>query len=218
MDQPESMVMVKVGKKTVPAKHVPNCKVCSSPHRRWIEAQLLKGYSYSKIAQGVATFPDDGGHHPKSGSIGGHVKNGHLPLDTDTQRQMIEERAKRIGRSIEDDAYSLVDHVVVNDMILQRGFERMLAGEIEPDVKDLAAAIKARHAIEADLEQGFDIEAYQQALFTYLEIAQEFIPPEAFAEYGKALNENPILRAITAKQDSVEGEVVSEGVESPGDL
>lgn len=203
------MVMTRINGRDYPMRSEPKCRTCQSPHREFIERELVAGRSYRAIAKQLEGLPEGAMAHPSDHGIGEHVRGGHLPVPHEQRRDLVEQRAKAIGKSIETD-HNLVDYVAVNQMILHRGFERLQAGEIEPDTKDLLTAIATLHKIETTSPEGYDVEAYQEAMFVYMDVAQRFIPPEVFEEYGAALRRNPILRAIAAKQaaeNTVSGEV-----------
>jgi len=198
---PSSMVMTRIGGKEYPLRSVPNCKTCQDPNRILIENELIRGMSYASIARSLEGKPEGSLGHPGAVAISDHVKNGHLPLGPSTQRRMIERRAKDIGRSIDEAEDTLVDYVTVNQMIVSRGFERMQDGEINPDVTDVIAASKFLHQIEQTVGGGLDEQAWESAMLAYMDVARQFIPPDRWQEYGAALYQNPILRAMAAASE-----------------
>lgn len=199
LEPPTSMTMVLIGGREYPLRSVPNCRTCQSPHRRFIENELLAGRSYKAIVRQLADLEDAGRlGHPSAEALSHHVKQGHLPNPVHTRRQIMEKRAEEIGAKIEG-SDSIIDHLTVNQMVIQRGFERLVAGEIEPSVSDLMSAIQFQQRVEETSEEGYDAEAYQNALFAYLEIAQKYIPPEVFNRYGRELSRHPIIQAIAGK-------------------
>ena len=199
---PASMVMTRIGGQDYPLRSEPNCKTCQSPQRTLIENELVKGRSYAVIRRELEGLPAGDRGHPSAEAISDHVKNGHIPIGASLQRRLIERRAKDIGRNIETAEESLVDYVTVQQMIVSKGFERLQDGTIEPDVKDLIAASKFLHDVEASQgDNGLGEEVMLQALHAYLEVARTFIPADRWAEYGRAMASNPVLKAIAAKQE-----------------
>jgi hypothetical protein len=212
-----SMSMVRVGGHDYPMVSVHNCRTCQSPHRQFIENELIIGRSYSAIGRELQKMPVGSLPHPSDEAIANHVRQGHLPTPASTRRQIVDRRAEQLGAAIagKDD---LADYVVVNEMVVKRGFERLMSGEIEPSMGDLMQALQFQHKIESTSDEGYDIEAYQEAMFIHLEVARQHMPPEVFQRYGQALNRNPILKALAAKaagRDVVQGEAheVPEGAE-----
>lgn len=198
---PSSMVMTRIGGVDYPMRSVPSCKTCQSPQRTLIENELVKGRSYAVIRRELEGLPGGDRGHPSAEGISEHVKNGHVPIGASLQRRLIERRAKDIGRNIEAAEESLADYVTVQQMIVSRGFERLQGGEIQPDVKDLIAASRFLHDVESQGDNGLGEEVMLQALHAYLEVARTFIPPDRWAEYGRAMAANPVLLAIAQKQD-----------------
>lgn len=193
---PSSMVMTKIGGREYPLRSVPTCKTCQDPNRLWIENELIRGASYASIARALENMPAGDLGHPNAEGISNHIERDHLPVGVATQRRLIERRAKEIGRSIETEQGTLVDYVTVNQMIVSRGFERMQAGEITPDLGDVINASKFLHTVEQASGGELDEQAWRDAMLAYMEVATEFIPPERFAAYGQALSQHPVLRAM----------------------
>lgn len=204
---PASMVMTVVNGRQYPMRSVYNCRTCQSPHRQFIEDELIRGRSYTAIARQVADLPEGPMPHPSNQGVAAHVQNGHMPVPHEQRRGIIEKRARDIGKSIDTDE-NLVDYVAANHLVVQRGVERLASGEIDVDTRDLLSAISILHKIETTSPEGYDVEAYQEAMFVYMEVAQKFMPREVFDAYGKALRRNPILRAIAAKLESGRSEAV----------
>ena len=206
------MVETRIGGRNYPMRSVPSCKTCQDPNRVNIENELIRGLSYAAIAQGLLGTPEGRLGHPTAQQVSDHVKNGHIPVGVSSQRRLIERRAKEIGRSIDDAEDSLIDFVTVNQMIVQRGFERMQEGEITPEMTDVIAASKFLHQIEQSAGGGIDENTWRDALMAYMETTREFIPQERWAEYGAAMNANPILKAMAraAEQKAIGG---TEGVD-----
>jgi len=194
--RPGSVLMVEVNGRKYPMKRVPQCRTCMSPYRMEIEQAILEQHSYSRIAAVVADREPGRLPNPSYQSIRDHVNNGHMPIGPTAERALVEERAKQIGRDIENHATSLANYATVNELIVQRGMERLARGELKPSMSELLTAIRMQHAIESSTEEGLDSAAWQQALVAYMEVAQQFIPIEHLQAYGAALAQHPVLRAL----------------------
>ena len=201
------MVSTRIGGRDYPMRSVPSCYTCQSPQRIVIENDLIKGLSYANIAAGLENAPVGHFPHPNAKQISDHVRKGHIPVGVSSQRRLIERRAKEIGRNIEDSEDSLVDFVTVSQMIVARGFERMQDGEITPDVSDVLAASKFLHQVEQSAGGSVDENTWRDALMAYMEVTRVFIPTERWAEYGAAMNSNPILKSMAkaAEQKAIGG-------------
>lgn len=198
--RPGGVVMIEVNGQKYPMRTVPQCRTCMSPYRLEIEQAVLEQRSYQKISDAVADR--EPGHLPNPGSqsIRDHVNKGHMPIGPTAERALVEARAKEIGRDIESYASGLADYRSVNQIIIQRGMDRLARGELKPTMPELLAAIRQEHAMESTSEEGVTQEAYQQAIIAYMEVAQQFIPQEHFQAYGQALARHPVIRALMSGQ------------------
>jgi hypothetical protein len=199
--------MVEVNGQKYPMKTIPQCRTCMSPYRLEIEQAILEQRSYQKIADAVADREQGSLPNPGYQSIRDHVNKGHMPIGPTAERALVEQRAKQIGRDIENYAAGLADYRSVNQIIIQRGMDRMARGELQPSMSELLTAIRLEHAMETATEDGVDAQAWQEALVAYMEVAQQFIPQELFPAYGQALSQHPVLRALVAgtKPKEIEG-------------
>jgi hypothetical protein len=198
-----SMVQVKIGNRTYDAIHAPGCQTCQHPARMLIEEKILQNYSFRLIAQQLSDqqIPGPNGQPmtlPKVSyqSIYNHFKNGHMPLEAATLRRLAEKRAQAIGSQYEEQAEQFVDHVVLSEAIIQRTYERMVSGEIEPDVRDGLAAAKMVHDVEASTQQGLTNEAWSEAMTVYFDEARQLMDEETWGRFTAALRVNPVLAAI----------------------
>ena len=194
----KSMTEVNVGGESFPLVTSPRCSTCQSPHRRWIENQLISGYSYPNIARDVAEM-DTPAHKPipSAESIKSHVRTGHMVSPGAVRRHIIENRAESMGLQI-DGEHNLTTYLGVNDIVIQRGMERMLSGEIEPGMNDLLTAIRNRHQFEKDAGgDGIDNEAWQQTMMFFMSWVQNRIGPVQFQEWAGEWKRDPILASLT---------------------
>lgn len=193
---PASAVMVEVAGQRFPMKSVPQCRTCQSPYRLEIERALCAGASYAAAADVLDGRAPGRMAHPTSANIRAHVEAKHMPLGATFQHQLIAERAKEIGKSLESGGQSLVDYVSTNRAVIQAGMNRIANGELQPNMSELLTAIRIEHTVQSSMGDGLDTEAWQEALITYMEVATRFIPQEALQEYGRALAQHPVLRAL----------------------
>lgn len=194
--RPGSVVSIEVNGRRYPMKTVQQCRTCMSPYRLEIEQAVLEQRSYQKISDAVADREPGTLPNPGYQSIRDHVNKGHMPIGPTAERALVEERAKQIGRDIETYAAGLADYVSVNQIIIQRGMDRLARGELKPSMSELLTAIRMQHSIETATDDGVDAQAWQEALVAYMEVAQAFIPQEHFQAYGAALAQHPVLRAM----------------------
>lgn len=190
-------------------KTVKNCKTCNSPHRDFIENSIMKGHTFTSIADQLLDMEEGHLGHPTAPQISYHSKRGHMPIVAAAERALIEQRQRDLGRDLDARVGSLVDYASANQIVIQRGMARLVDGEITPSMGDLLAAIRNQHTIEQSVGDGLDLEAYQGALFAFMEIARDFVPPDRQQEYGRALANHPLLRAMMNKT-ALDAEVVEQ--------
>ncbi len=190
-----SMVMTRIGGHEYPMVSSPTCKTCQHPSRLEIENSMILGTAVMSI---LADLPEDD-FKPSYWGIRAHFKNGHMPLEAATQVALIERNAKRQGLVIEEAVGSLVDHITVTEMVVQKGFERMQKGEIEPDLADTLNAVKIIDQIQSRNNSDLDHETWVSACMSMLEDARSIMTQEQWETYGRKLATNPILSALTAK-------------------
>lgn len=203
-----SMVQVRIGNRTYDAVYQPSCRTCTHPARMLIEEKILQNFSFRAIAElfSEKTIEGENGY-PQTlprlthQSINGHFLNGHMPLEAATLRRLAEKRARQIGAQYEEASEQFVDHVVLAEATIARVYERMVKGEIEPEVKDGIAAAKMLADIDANTQQGLDAEAWSEAMTVYFETARKFMDGPTWASFTSSLSTNPILRALERRLD-----------------
>lgn len=204
-----SVITYRVGGREYPMRVNRQCKVCTSPYRFEIERELVSGRTYRRI---VESIPDDA--ELSAYNVKCHYLNGHLPLEQAAARQIVENRAKQVGKHIEDGVEALVDGVALAEVVVQKTFEAIAKGELQVEVKDGMAAAKFLADLGQYDEGGADMAAITDAFIVYHEHAQEYMDPDQFEAFGRALNSNPVLKSLAAKYEGrdevVEGEVMEE--------
>lgn len=165
------------------------CYVCSHPSRDEAERMLLGGASYGKT---LKALPD---LEVSVHALRHHTEH-HLPPSQSFIRLAIQESAERAGRDVEDDEGFLGDYVVLAKVGIQRVVERMVAGTLEPDVKDAIALAKLLRELESEGNEILDHAMIAQAFVVWTQIIRETTSPEQFQEIGRRINVDPVLAAF----------------------
>lgn len=184
-----------------PLKSVGRCLTCQSPFRVEIEKMIARGVPYARIAQDLDLR--QGRNRVSTASMANHFKNGHMPVQQETVRRVLERKARERGESISEAIDARVDGETFAEMILQRTVERVGDGEIAPDIKDGLAAAKLLAEL-APHEDAASESDYVAAFMVYHSIAQSIMTESQFAEYSRRLAANPILRALSEKYSGEE--------------
>lgn len=217
-----SLVQVRIGNKTYDAHHSPMCLTCNHPARMNIEERILQNYSYKAIVREFSEVEHRDAHGnvtvlPRIGynSLRNHFEKGHMPLHTAALRSLSEQRATQIGSKYEDALGKFVDHYTFAEAVVSKGHERLVNGEIEPDIKETLAAAKFMKEVQDGQSANLDEEAWSQAMAVYFEVAQQMMPPEMWERFAQQLSVNPILRALAKRANNPDESVVdAEIVES----
>lgn len=218
-DPRSSLVKVRIGPKTYDAVYSPSCHTCTHPARAAIEEKVLLNYAYSAIAtmySGRAVEGPEGEDLTLPDlswtSIRNHYRNGHMPLEHAAAAKLVERRSEEMAGQIETAVDRVIEHRDVVQTVLERGYERIQQSLEEPDVKDTLAAAKLLADLDSRMGGAATTdEAWGEAMQVYFETARRLMPPEMWARFTRELQQNPVLRAIEAKQngdDVIDAEVV----------
>lgn len=197
-EEPASMVLVRVGNHTVPAKTAPNCRVCQSPHRVKIDTWILGGFTRPTILAYLQDMEEGPLGHPTEKSLRYHTDK-HLPLADRSRAAIIERRAEQLGEDIDKFGGRAADHMTALDMVVSHGFDALQRGDIFVDAVTLMKAIDLKHKIDSSVDGGVDATVWRDALMEYMRIAMQFVPTGQRDAFNRALNSSPVLIALSKK-------------------
>lgn len=203
-----SMVRIQIGGRVYPAVRSPRCKICTHPARVEIEERLLLNDQYPRIVEFVSgrVYQDVTGEKIEwppitAQQLSNHFNNGHCPVDTELVKQFTTERERELGVDYSQMTGRVVDHVIATKLVLSRGQERLLKGDVEPTVKETLEAAKLLALLggESDNDQADQLTAWSEAMEIFFTTARRIMSPDQFQQLGAELYSNPILRELTAK-------------------
>jgi hypothetical protein len=113
----------------------PNCDVCQSPHRLWIDRQLVKGIAYKAIADSI---PEG----PSRKSIANHWKV-HMALDQAVIRAELEEEANLLGQNLEEGVRGAFTLRGALGVLVRKGYQDAVDGITTVEPRDLIQMIRA---------------------------------------------------------------------------
>lgn len=196
---PNSMVLVRVNGRTVPATTARACRVCQSPHRADIESLILRGYNRPAILRELEGRESGALPHPSDKSLRLHTDK-HIPAGARTQAAILARRAEQLGDLVEEYGGVVVDHLAALDLVIHHGTDALQDGKLVVDNATLMKAIDLKHKIEMSVEGGIDANVWRGALMEHMRIAIEFIEPSQRAAFGRALAASPVLQAMANTQ------------------
>lgn len=198
-----SLVRIKVGNVVRDMVFEPRCKVCTHPARFSVEEKLLMGFKYTEIARSISDLrkqKTDGEieNWPEleARNVKEHYQRGHVPLDSEMLSEFSKRRAEELGLEYEEAMVPVVDHIVVQKAVLAKGYEALVKGEIQPDVKDTLAASKLLSDREKEMKAQSSVEDWQTAMAVYFEAVRQTVTVEQWEQIGLILQTNPILQQM----------------------
>lgn len=190
-----SLASVRLGGRAYPWRAEARCMVCRSPHRLEVEERTVAGDSWKSIAD---SLPDNSGLSERN--LADHFRNGHLPVQDAAVVRLAEQQAEERGEVVEAGAAVVVSHLDFARAVVGRVRQRLVDGEIEPDLRDGLRATELLLRYEPVDEA--DQVAWTQAIMAYHDTAEQIMDPEAFQRFTQALSENPILSELVRRHES----------------
>jgi hypothetical protein len=181
------------------------CRVCASPYRAEAEIAIAAGQHYTNI---VENLPEDA--NLKATHLSAHFRSNHMPLRQAAVRRIIDDRASELGHAIEEGVDQIADHVALARVVVQRSFQGIADGTLEPTVADGIAAAKILQQSGVNDEE-VDKAVYVEAFIQYMQTAQQIMNPEQFVAFGQSLSKNQTLRALVTRyqQGQTQQEAIS---------
>lgn len=132
-----------------PVPFEPRCHVCTSPHRKFIEAQLVQGtLSYIWIAENV---PGNEGGKIDRRSISNHAKK-HMNYADHAIRAILEAEAESAAQNFEEGVRGAITHRGVLEVALRRAYQDIVDGVTTVEPRDLIAIISAVQKMDEQAE------------------------------------------------------------------
>lgn len=191
-------------------KVVPQCLVCQSPHRLYIENLKIQGRSIRTIAEEVADLDHGKSRAPTEVSVKLHFARKHSSVPQRAMHRLLEAEAKRQGLDETVDDVLVTPHLVTQ-MTLERGYKRLLDGEIDVDIHSLQNAVRTSMELAKVSDQGgITGELLQAVMERMFEIFGAHMDSETFRAVARSSARDPILAPLLAKaqgKEVVAGEI-----------
>lgn len=186
-------------------RSVPQCHTCQSPYRDQIEEGISSGLSAPTILGHLKPFVSIAGEDPiefpSAESIAMHRKNRHLSLTDELRQAMMDQHRQAIGDNLAEDSDIVVDKTLVARMIVQRGYEMLRDGTVEPSVGEVIAAARLLQQVDRDMEGDLDVQIWRDVLMVHMDTASKYIPMDMLPAYGRDIEQHPIMVALREKLD-----------------
>lgn len=160
----------------------PSCGACRWPWVTEIDKLLAEGLAFTEIRRLL-----DGRtpRCPNDAILRRHID--HLPRQ---QRDM--------RLALEDPARSLVDAQAAVEEIVQLGYRRLAAGEMELSSSDWMKALQLQAKMDKDSAAISTNEQWQAAFMSFFELVRRYLPPEKWPEFQRACMMSPEIRAVSS--------------------
>lgn len=143
-------------KRGAPARfYESRCKVCTSPHRQWVEKMIMLGQTPSAIERSFQDDPEGG--VPRR-SITKH-KNEHMAIEDAAMAALIEHEAKIEGLSIEEGVRDTLTKTAMFEIMMRRAYKDAIDGTTTIEPRDMIQMAK----ILGEWEQGSATAAVEEA-------------------------------------------------------
>lgn len=189
-----SLASVTVGGRTYPYTTAKGCRVCNSRSVRLeAENQIVSGRTWARIAE---ELPPEAGLSARN--LKDHYTAGHMPVFAAAVQEHLERASTLRGEEIGPAVERIADHLDFAQAVVGRVNERLVAGEVEPTVRDALSA--ADHlARYAPADTGYDEADIVSAFVQYHDAARAVLDDETWAEFSRRLRTNPTLNALLAQ-------------------
>jgi hypothetical protein len=189
-----SIAKVRVGGREYVAVTERNCLTCNSPYREEVERQTIEGRTWARI---VDSLPDDAKLTARN--LSDHWRNDHLPVHEATVVAIAEQQAIERGEVITAGVERTLDHLEFARALVGRVRQRVINGEVEPDIRDALRAMEFLAKFES--EPSWGEQDIVEAFIAYHETAAELMTAEQFAEFGRRLEQNATLNELAQRWD-----------------
>jgi hypothetical protein len=184
------LAVIEIDGRPVSLRGVPQCRVCSSPVRERVERALAEGKRPTEI---VRALPE--GARLSVRNVTEHRRRGHLPPDHDAVREVTEIAGRALRNTHALGVTTKATSRVLAQEVIQRVFEAMVSGEIEPTIKDGIAFARILEAHDR-AERRFDRKTFQKAFRAVLVHVNRSVDAATWSTITEAVMSDPATLAL----------------------
>jgi hypothetical protein len=187
---PPSIATYESGGRQYPLCIESRCAICKRSDRFEIERlSLMNAATYAQLSEryGMSTK-----------SIYTHMKK-HVPVARAVLQQHLDDRVQEQGQVLSEYSKSYLDHIGFSKVVMERGFQRIMTGEVDVDINEaLKAASILQKASEIDTGAA-DVLMWQQTYLELLMAIKEVVSPQQLEQvFVKA---GPAIRSLWKKTE-----------------
>lgn len=193
-----------------PVPFEPRCTVCNSPFRDYIDAMLARGAaSYTSIAEKV---PGADGHKLSRQAVTNHAEK-HLGFQEDAIRRILEAEAVEVAQNYQDNVRGAMTRRGALEIAMRKGFEDLVAGRTDVEVKDLLAIVQALEKMD-ETTSAAQVDQMRMQTEAFIRAIREEVDDEKLWE--RIVDRTK--RIISQQGYTYEPTVDAEAVEAPDEL
>ena len=166
---------------TVEAPFDPSCGACRSGWVTEIDRYLAEGLTFQTIRR---LLEGRSPRCPNDDILRRHIS--HLP-----------ERQRTMRMQLEDPGRSLVDTAAAVEEIVQLGYRRLAAGDMELTSSDWMKALQLQSKIQKDNAAIASNAEWQAAFMAFFEIVSKHLTPEQWQVFQRQCMMSPEIRAVS---------------------
>jgi hypothetical protein len=185
--------------RAAPARFTENrCKVCTSPHRNWVENMIGLGHSPSAIERAFQGNPE--GEIPRR-SVATHSEK-HMDIQDTAMRAIIEQEARLEGRNFDEGMRDLLTKKSMFEIMMRKAFKDVQDGTTTVEPRDMIQMAK----ILGEWETGSAaaaVEEYKVQMHIFLTAIKNVFGPEDQIILGREVKRLRKLEGLGGKVEEV---------------
>lgn len=177
----------------------PRCRICKCAERKWIEMELVRGASVKAISAHIdqrsslrSTYSTTRGIRE---AIDRHRERGHLDIDDEMRRAIVEDEIRQMGMDPDEMAGSLVTEMSLMREVVRVTYTDIVDGKLKPKVADGLAAAKMLHDVKSPTE-GVNREVLIAGIMAVGRIVLRHADAEAARKIKAEMKADPDLWAV----------------------
>ncbi len=196
----------------------PRCKICKCPQRGQVDIMLSTGWSQRAVMRWLNEIYGVDAFNPNNLST---HKNNHLSYEDTAIRRIIETQALQIGMDLEKVEDTIMTRDALMQATIQYTYNKMLKGEITPEVRDLMKGLELMDKMEKERAE-VAVEELERDMRAFMAAVKRNVPESMWEQIyldfeAELTRSRPMALTPAPSRDfDVDGKVVSESGNTEG--
>lgn len=194
-----SLATTAIAGRNLPTVVEPRCRICKCADRTWIERQLVRGMPVRAISAHLN--PRSSLHSTYSSAeglrtaIARHRDRGHLSIDDEMRRRIVDDEIRQMGMDPDAMAGSLITEMGLLKEVVRATYSDIADGTLRPKVSDGLTAAKMLHDAKSPTE-GVDREVLLAGIMAVGRIVSRHVDSDAARKIKAEMKADPDLWAV----------------------